>query len=552
MRDDIPSNNQNGGWDSYDPDRRNYAAWLDAYSRHAQDENAETGGRTADSYESPEYIQNHDDGNEISSYGGYSERDTSFHTGGYSYVRKGERIAPTEEYYSHSEQAGNFFPNEEAESGNTRPLSDLSEYPGYVQRSIENTGYVIFGQDPEENASPTAEREMRSHSAADRYSSAEAERNKKKSAKLEKREYKRRNRIKAKRNRRVFFSVWLVMVILVAVTLGEYLAAGAGDVFAMSRTKELTADITIPEDASLEDVTNILYDGKVIGDKKFFKLYCTLTNADQFGRGEFEIPTNMDYEGIINYLLSNSNRVDTVEIMFPEGGNILEVAQKLEENEVCTVEEVLAVANTADFNDYDLIAAAPSSGRYYKIEGYLFPDTYEFYKGEDPVDALSKMIYTCDTRFSKKLRKAAEEKEMTIDEVLVMASLVQAEASNTEDMKYIASIIQNRLLDGAEYDIYTLDLDSTMYYPYRTKDTLPADKAGYISDYNTYTVQGLPGGPICNPGLDAIEAVLYPEETSYYYFCHDAEGTPYYASSFYEHQENLVEAGLMDAEDLYG
>ena len=93
------------------------------------------------------------------------------------------------------------------------------------------------------------------------------------------------------------------------------------------------------------------------------------------------------------------------------------------------------MANSSDFDDYDLIAAVPSKGRYYKLEGYLFPDTYEFYKGEDPVDALSKMIYTCDTRISKKLRRKAEEKEMSIDEVIVMASLVQAEASNKEDMK---------------------------------------------------------------------------------------------------------------------
>ena len=87
----------------------------------------------------------------------------------------------------------------------------------------------------------------------------------------------------------------------------------------MNRTEEQTADVSIPEDATLEEVTDILFDAGVIEDLKFFKLYCTLTSADQFGRGEFQIPTNMDYEGIINYLLSNSNRVDTVEIMFPEG-----------------------------------------------------------------------------------------------------------------------------------------------------------------------------------------------------------------------------------------
>ena len=89
------------------------------------------------------------------------------------------------------------------------------------------------------------------------------------------------------------------------------------------------------------------------------------------------------------------------------------------------------------------------------------------------MDALSKMIYNCDVRFSDELRQAAEDAGMTIDEVIIMASLVQAEASNVEDMAYIASIIQNRLRDGAEYDIYYLELDSTVYYPYRTRERNP-------------------------------------------------------------------------------
>ena len=554
MRDDIP-NGQDFGWNPYPSEDSDYSAWLDAYGKNDTQKNSNdtimpdgTDGRYAS--------QNPYDGNnEAASYGGYMQREDlgaySDASDGYSYVRRGERIAPTEDYYSHSDQAyqqnGSDDPIE-----STKPLRDLSEYPGYVQRNIENTGYVIFGQDPQENIPTDNGRDMHSYSSAPRVSN-EAQKNGKKSAKLEKKEQKRRNRIKAKRNRRLFLSVWLVMVVLVAVTLGEYLAVGAGDVFAMNRTEEQTADVSIPEDATLEEVTDILYDAGVIEDPKFFKLYCTLTSADQFGRGEFQIPTNMDYEGIINYLLSNSNRVDTVEIMFPEGGNILEFAERLEENDVCTVEEVLEAANSTDFDDYDLIAAIPTDGdRYYKIEGYLFPDTYQFYKGEDPVDALSKMIYNCDVRFSDELRQAAEDAGMTIDEVIIMASLVQAEASNVEDMAYIASIIQNRLRDGAEYDIYYLELDSTVYYPYRTREEIPSDQAGYESSYNTYQVQGLPDGPICNPGLDAIEAVLNPEETSYYYFCHDAEGTPYYASSYYEHQTNLVEAGLMDPEDLYG
>ena len=134
---------------------------------------------------------------------------------------------------------------------------------------------------------------------------------------------------------------------------------------------------------------------------------------------------------------------------------------------------------------------------------------------------------------------------MTLDEVLTLASIIQMEAANTDDMYMVSSVLHNRLENGSQYDIYTLDCDSTTYYPYRTKDDVPeAERDTFTSTYNTYTVRGLPAGPICNPGMDAIDAALNPQDTNYYYFCHDADGNAYYAVTAAEHQQNLVEAGL--------
>ena len=157
-----------------------------------------------------------------------------------------------------------------------------------------------------------------------------------------------------------------------------------------------------------------------------------------------------------------------------------------------------------------------------------------------------KLVNNCNKKLmDDELQEQIEASGMTLDEVLTLASIIQMEAANTDDMYMVSSVLHNRLENGSQYDIYTLDCDSTTYYPYRTKDDVPeAERDTFTSTYNTYTVRGLPAGPICNPGMDAIDAALNPQDTNYYYFCHDADGNAYYAATAAEHQQNLVEAGL--------
>ena len=112
-------------------------------------------------------------------------------------------------------------------------------------------------------------------------------------------------------------------------------------------------------------------------------------------------------------------------------------------------------------------------------------------------------------------------------------------------MYNVSSVIYNRLESGADSDVYRLELDSTRYYPYRKKSAIPADeRKGFKSTYNTYDIKGLPAGPICNPGMEAIMAALYPNDTGYLYFCHDKDGNAYYSDNYEDHRYNLVLAGL--------
>ena len=401
-------------------------------------------------------------------------------------------------------------------------------------------------------------REINSYSDDD--TKARIEKESMKALKKQQKEEKKIERKKAKHNKRMFRWLWVVMVLFVAVVLSQIIMVAINDMLAISReSNKETVSVSIPKDATIDDIAKILGDSGVIERPYYFALYANLTSsADGFRQGEFDIPANKDYEAIINYLQSNNNRKDIMKVQITEGMNVLEIANLLHEKGVIyDVQEFLDAANSDDFDEEFtfLKDIKNASDRYYKLEGYLFPDTYEFYAGEDPKDSIEKMlnnfenriVYTEDKYFghSKKSTLAEEmnESSYTMDEILTIASIIQAEAASEDDMYYISSIIRNRLNYGSDVGINNLGLDCTVYYPYREKEDVPeAIRDTYDSNYDTNNFSGLPPGPICNPSLEAIKAALNPNDTDYMFFCHasaDDGSTPYYATTLSEHEYNL-------------
>ena len=183
----------------------------------------------------------------------------------------------------------------------------------------------------------------------------------------------------------------------------------------------------------------------------------------------------------------------------------------------------------------------------------MYPDKYEFYQNDDPVSIIYKFLNNFENKLYEKqafdgyeklysVHKMIDKTETSfnLDQILTMASIIQAEAANKEDMYIISSVLHNRLTADDSMGVANLSLDSTKYYPYRTEKDLPATAGkNFKSKYDTYSLRGLPPGPICNPGNEAIKAALLPYDTSYYYFCHDKNGQAYYASTIYEHEANL-------------
>ncbi len=427
-----------------------------------------------------------------------------------------------------------------------------------VHEYSDEDSYVGYSS----NSTPLKRRksiEINSYSDSDTKKRIEKE--SKKALKQQSKNDKRIEKNKAKRNQKMFNLVWLVMVILMGVVLSQVLLVGINDMLAINREKTArTVEISIPADPSIEDVADILYENDVIDRPNFFIIYAnTTTSAENFRQGEYTIDTDKDYEAIINFLQSNVNRTDIVTVQITEGMNLVEIANKLhEEGVVKNVQEFLDVCNSDVFNeDFEFLEKLEDRGeRYYKLEGYLFPDTYDFYLNEDSESIVSKMlnnfenkVYLTEDRYfgsskSHTLSEYVKKSDYSMDEIITIASIIQAEAANADDMYYVSSILHNRLENGVAMGVSQLNCDCTVYYPYREYDDVPESiRDTYKSTYDTNTFSGLPAGPICNPSLEAIKAAIDPYETSYYFFCHSSSedgSTPYYATTIDEHNYNLT------------
>lgn len=237
---------------------------------------------------------------------------------------------------------------------------------------------------------------------------------------------------------------------------------------------------------------------------------------------------------------SGSGERETVRVTIPEGFTLTQVFKRLEANGVCSFDELMSTAQSYDYSYYPLIAARPSNTRAFKLEGYLFPNTYDFYKNEKPQDAIGRFLRVAESQITSSHRSKAKAMGYSMDEILTVALIIEKEGSNSAEVSKIAAVIYNRLEAGKK-----LQMDSGIYYiEDRVKPYISGDINRYNSLYNMYKCSGLPAGPICNPGMKTINAALNPADVDYLYFCHDENANYYYAETYEEHLENLKKAGI--------
>ncbi len=238
---------------------------------------------------------------------------------------------------------------------------------------------------------------------------------------------------------------------------------------------------------------------------------------------------------------------NTVRVTFPEGYTAKQIAEKLEENGVCAAKDFMALLQGDYYKalDYGFITDFKNAqDKAFVLEGYIFPDTYEFYKGESAELALSRFLKNADTKLAEEYYFRAAELGYTMSEIITLASIIQEEAGDPKEMPLVSSVLHNRLNSPA---YGKLQCDVTINYvndcitdsPYISGDT-----SRYAQLYNTYKCEGLPAGAICNPGIDAIKAALYPEESNYFFFVTDNDWNYYYAETYAEHKKNCNAVGL--------
>lgn len=348
-----------------------------------------------------------------------------------------------------------------------------------------------------------------------------------------------------RRKRRRRMGSWGLLIYILFVLGASALLAGVGwmwanDVLALNKA-ERTAAVEIDEGDTVDTVADKLKEQGLIEYKSVFKLFCSLTHVSgkageegaKITPGTYELNTDMDYRALISNMGSGSSNRMTTTVTIPEGTTEAQIFQMLDEKGVCTVEELEDTAANYDFN-FSFLKGVQALGDPKRLEGYLFPDTYEFYMGDDPVNVLNKMILRFDEVFTDEMRADIQKAGYTINQAVIIASMIEKETDGTDQGK-IASVIYNRLDRPTSETAGYLNIDATILYATGgTEVDVNAD-----TPYNTRTHKGLPPTAISNPGTDALKAAVYPDSTKYYYYALGDNGKHSFFATYRE-QQNFV------------
>lgn len=338
--------------------------------------------------------------------------------------------------------------------------------------------------------------------------------------------------------------IYVIFVIGVSALLACIGWVAANDVLALNKP-EKTATITITNDDSFGDVADKLKDEGLIEYKFLFNLFATFTRSkDDVVAGTFTLNTDMDYRALLSGMSANSATRATVTVTIPEGYTVDQIFTLLEEKGVASVEDLQDMAANHDYafsflQDLEL-------GDYHRLEGYLYPDTYEFTTPQNPLYVINKMLVRFDEQFTDAMRQEVADSGRTIHEIITIASMIEKETDGN-DRADIASVIYNRLNNPSGGTQGYLQIDATLAYINGGKVPTEADKA-IDSPYNTYLYKGLPAGPISNPGLESIKAAMDPNSTSYYYYALGDDGVHHFFNTLREQQNFIATQELYNNE----
>ena len=362
-------------------------------------------------------------------------------------------------------------------------------------------------------------------------------------------------------------AVWIGLILIIGITAGRMLWLCATDVLAFGRDP-ITATVTIEKGDSIETVAAKLQDAGLIRFTGLFELYADISNAEEEIRpGTYtfndmekdEEKVVYDYMALVSVLSPSSKYIVVDDLRIPEGYTCAQIFKLLAEKNVCTVEELEEASMSLDISDYWFLEGLEQNDRYC-LEGFLFPDTYDFYEHDDPENVLRKMLNNFNVKFNESMRNDLnklnekledmlrsngykkdyiEKNKFTVREVVIVASMIEKETANNLESYTIASVIYNRLTNPSQYPY--LNIDATLVYALGGRNELTAQDKTIDSPYNTYKYKGMIPGPISNPSQNSLAAALQPEDTNYHYYAYNpATEEHHFTNSYKEHQDFLA------------
>ena len=324
--------------------------------------------------------------------------------------------------------------------------------------------------------------------------------------------------------------VWVLCIIIVSVGLAFGVIYAGADYMGIGFGRGTECTIEIEQGMGTKQIAEELKDCGAVKIPFLFRMYAKLKHYDsQFKYGVYTFNNEAGYEALSVMLIEEGAKAQSVHVTIPEMSSVDDIAKILEEKGVCTKSDFLSEVQSGEF-DYDFVKDIPEEKVYYRLEGYLFPDSYDFYNFDSKECAhlaVDKMLKTLDEKLDGTLRKKISDSGYTLHEIMTMSSIVELEAGGSpNEMANVAAVFFNRLKSD---DFATLGSSPTRKYPYGS------------GRYNTYEAAGLPPGPLCSPSLNSIKASAEPTENfDYYYFVTDASMKFYYNKTLSEHNSTIA------------
>lgn len=367
---------------------------------------------------------------------------------------------------------------------------------------------------------------------------------------------KARKKKKVEVNSSIFTGLIVTIIVLLSSVSLAFFGISLGLEYLGVNKSDQVIKLNIKDGSNTDEIAQQLIDAGIIDNKFLFKLIVNLKDAGALMKpGDIELKPSSSYADKIDALMQQRESFETVSVVFPEGITLLDAAKLLQKKGVIAdYQDLIDTFNSEKFGfDYESLIDDNQNKKFYAMEGYFYPDTYNFYLDDSTYNVVKTVREHFNSKITDSMKAKMHENGMTMDEVITLASVVQAEAGSAKDMPKVASVFLNRLDDPANYP--RLESDATDDYYKKvikvegenSKTYTESEIDAFKDVYDTYVANGLPAGPVCNPGLEAINAVLNPEKTDYLYFCSNLNTKKtYFAKTLAKHKKNLKKAGLID------